>query len=73
MLPWLGSYNWVKEQRKLALTRAFMLLRREGDKTVGREDWVRLMACLRPDCNAGHVSDRVAARLLQQTGSSGSA
>ena len=48
------SYNWVKEQRKLALTRAYVLLKRE-DGTVGREDWVRLMACLRPDCDAAHV------------------
>ncbi|CAM9815125.1 unnamed protein product [Scytosiphon promiscuus] len=57
------SYNWVKRQRKLALTRAFMLLRRKDgtkggtvDGSVGKEDWVRLMACLRPDCNAGHTS-----------------
>eukprot|EP00903_Cladosiphon_okamuranus_P013924 g12951.t1 len=49
------SYNWVKEQRKLALTRAYMLLKR-GNGTVGRDDWVRLMACLRPDCDAAHTS-----------------
>eukprot|EP00752_Nemacystus_decipiens_P009899 g8831.t1 len=49
------SYSWVKEQRKLALTRAYMLLKRE-DGTVGRDDWVRLMACLRPDCDAAHTS-----------------
>lgn len=53
--PHPTSYNWVKAQRKLALTRAYMLLKRE-DGTVGRDDWVRLMACLRPDCDAAHVS-----------------
>ncbi|CAN0096267.1 unnamed protein product [Pylaiella littoralis] len=49
------SYTWVKEQRKLSLTRAYMLLKR-GDGTVGRDDWVKLMACLRPDCDAMHTS-----------------
>lgn len=49
-----NSYAWVKEQRKLALTRAYMLLR-QPDGTVTREDWVRLMACLRPDCSEDHV------------------
>lgn len=50
-----NSYHWVKEQRTLALTRAYMLLKMP-DGSVAREDWVRLMACLRPDCNADHVS-----------------
>lgn len=49
------SYNWVNEQRKLALTRAYLLLRRP-DGTVGRDDWLRLMSFLRPDCNCEHVS-----------------
>ena len=50
-----NSYYWVKEQRTLALTRAYMLLKMP-DGSVAREDWVRLMECLRPDCNADHVS-----------------
>eukprot|EP00903_Cladosiphon_okamuranus_P014070 g13077.t2 len=49
------SYYWVKEQRTLALTRAYMLLK-QPDGSVAREDWVRLMECLRPDCNAEHTS-----------------
>eukprot|EP00752_Nemacystus_decipiens_P004301 g3930.t1 len=49
------SYFWVKEQRTLALTRAYMLLKMP-DGSVAREDWVRLMACLRPDCNVDHTS-----------------
>eukprot|EP00904_Undaria_pinnatifida_P002590 jgi/Undpi1/12331/HiC_scaffold_5.g02007.m1 len=49
------SYNWVKEQRKLALTRAYLLLRQPGG-TVGREDWIHLMSFLRPDCDREHTS-----------------
>lgn len=46
---------WFKEQRTLALTRAYMLLK-QPDGSVAREDWVHLMGCLRPDCNEDHVS-----------------
>ncbi|CAM9319739.1 unnamed protein product, partial [Hapterophycus canaliculatus] len=48
-------YHWVKEQRKVALTRAFMLLKRP-DETLAREDFVKLMTCLRPDCDQEHTS-----------------
>lgn len=50
-----SSYYWVKEQRKLALARAFMLLK-QRDGTLAREDYVQLMARLRPDCDQEHVS-----------------
>lgn len=49
-----GSYDWVVEQRKLALTRAYMLLK-GPDGTVGRDDWVSLMGFLRPECDSEHV------------------
>ncbi|CAN0401579.1 unnamed protein product, partial [Ectocarpus sp. 12 AP-2014] len=49
------SYYWVKEQRKLALTRAFMLLRHR-DGNLPRDDYVQLMMCLRPDCDKDHTS-----------------
>lgn len=34
------------------------MLLKQPDGSVAREDWVRLMECLRPDCNADHVSER---------------
>ncbi|CAN0188230.1 unnamed protein product, partial [Scytosiphon promiscuus] len=49
------AYHWVKEQRKVALTRAFMLLKKP-DGTLAREDFVQLMTCLRPDCDQEHTS-----------------
>ncbi|CAM9484435.1 unnamed protein product [Pylaiella littoralis] len=49
------SYYWVKGQRKLALSRAFMLLK-QPDGTLAREDYLQLMACLRPDCDRDHTS-----------------
>ncbi|CAM9638519.1 unnamed protein product, partial [Sphacelaria rigidula] len=48
-------YDWVVEQRKLALTRAYMLLK-GPDGTVGRDDWVSLMGFLRPECDSEHTS-----------------
>lgn len=48
------SYIWVTEQRKLALTRAYQLIR-GPDGTVACSDWVQLMSFLRPDCNKEHV------------------
>ena len=45
----------MKEQRKLALTRAYLLLK-QPEGTVGREDWTQLMSFLRPDCDRDHVS-----------------
>lgn len=50
-----NSYYWVKGQRKLALTRAFLLLK-QPDGTLARADYVQLMRCLRPDCDQEHVS-----------------
>ena len=50
-----NSYTWVKEQRKLALTRAYLLLEQRGG-TVSRDDWAQLMSFLRPDCDPDHVS-----------------
>lgn len=52
-----NSYYWVKEQRKVALTRAFLLLK-QPDGTLARGDYVQLMKCLRPDCDQEHVSAR---------------
>ena len=45
----------MKEQRKLALTRAYLLLK-QPEGTVDREDWTQLMSFLRPDCDREHVS-----------------
>ncbi len=52
-----SSYYWVKEQRKLSLARAFTLLK-QPDGTLAREDYVQLMARLRPDCDQEHVSEK---------------
>ncbi|CAM9416819.1 unnamed protein product [Ascophyllum nodosum] len=50
------SYEWMNEQRKLALTRAYLLLRNPIDSTVCKKDWIQLMAFLRPDCDKGWAS-----------------
>ena len=49
------SFEWMKEHRKLALTRAYLLLRDPIDHTVREKDWIQLMAFLRPDCDKGWV------------------
>lgn len=49
------SFTWMNEQRKLALTRAYLLVRDPENRMVERKDWVRVMSYVNPDCRRESV------------------